>query len=876
MSPSSVLSVCSVVIFFVAHMSNYRTTCLSLVYLGGMVLTSTACAQTTADTAAARDLYRLKQIELLESAAQKKENPSLAAMYRAQLVMATWEQLPAQRAARANAAAQYVRDMNAYLPATGDQPDGMWALDHMKFMIGPLTESAVNRIEYWGQNEHDRRELEPAAQVLAKITQIAQRQISAAAEAAEKKLAQDLKAEKTYATLYAAQQECDYYRAWADYVMALSLREDAPERKAKLAEAIQVVSKWADAAEDEQPAAVRYPALLLRGKARLLAGDLAHASEDFAAASAEKSPLWAQYQARYQAVIPALLANQWDVARKNADQFKNWVESSPDVASAQTRVSADLLMYRVMRAAALANAGNSVAGDARERALLDAEKLLRQILLKHPQLKDMIFELLATAADGQRNLTVLENLGCAWAVLIRPSAESQKEAQQRAWQNALAQAQVAARSTYQYQLMLERKEAALLVAVACGKLEQWRQAAQANLDFAAQYPDDSRAKDAAELALAQLSELRQSSQSAAEIQQLILRALNMAVDQFGQKQHQFARGAALESVGDRDKAAAVYQVVERTDEHYLDARYRLLRIAVDRLADLQSSRAPVDEQKKTARALLNQCDDYLAQVAKLPATAPQRQFVPDILLMAAGVNLHPLEQPDAALRRIADLEKKSSQASPAVMGAMLKYKVEAYQFLGDGPKAAAAVKEYAVQFPKDGPEYIRRMVAQQTREMTGLEKNDPQKAGRLAAGVASLLEPLIESSQGNDAYAYRQLRADMLARSGEGSAAQKLWVQLQQEKPGDLLNFIGEARAMFASRQYDLARDLFSRILPKVPVGSESYWECYLRIIQADDVRGKKVDVQRLKDLKVIYGDAAGGKEYHDDFAALFKKYGAE
>lgn len=842
---------------------------------GGIALISSAAlAQSSAETLTARDLLRLKQVELIQSSIEKNKGQPAENLFRAQLALATWDKLPNSRSARAQATVEYVGALEAYLKNTGAQVDGQWALDHVKFIAGTLAEPVVSRMEYWGICLHDRQELAPLVDLLSKLRGLASDQINAATEAAEKRLAGDPRAEKEYMSLYTVQQECDYYHAQSGYIMALA-SGDTATRKTILADTITQLGRWADAAPDEQPETVRFSALLMRAKSQCFAGGMARAQKDLETAGDARAPVWVQYQAHYHMATPAILNGDWGTARKEAEKFKNWVESTPAIASVQTRVAADLLMYRVLGGAIQAQ----FAG-VREQALAKLEETLRSILRRQPQMKDMVLECVATQiGDSRECVTDLENLAYAWGVLIRPQLWVDEESQQKNVRAALACAQKAAASTSKAQTALENIEASLLVAVACGKLGQWLPAAKANIEFAEKFPGDARAPDAARLALAQLTEFRKAAENSPEVQQLTLRALAVAIEKLGQKNLLFAKGLALEEMKQRAQAAQIYGSIARNDEHYLDARYRLLRIAVEELADLQAAHAQEDKQKLAAKSLINYCADYLAEVEKLPPSAPQRKYIPDIWLIETGVNLEPLGQPAAALKRLGDLESRAGELPPATVGAILRCKVQAYQMAGNAGKAADAVKDFAARFPQEAPEFIRQMVAQQTQEIARLEKTDQDKAGQLAAGVAGLLDPLTAVSQADeakkkDAYTYRQLKADMLARGGRGAESQQLWNQLQLERPADLYNFLGEARAMFVTRQYDLARDLFSRILPKVPVGSESYWECYLRIVQSDELRGKPVDAKRLKDLKVVYGDAVGGREFKNEFAALLKKYG--
>src|SRR6185437_14362261 len=105
-----------------------------------------------------------------------------------------------------------------------------------------------------------------------------------------------------------------------------------------------------------------------------------------------------------------------------------------------------------------------------------------------------------------------------------------------------------------------------------------------------------------------------------------------------------------------------------------------------------------------------------------------------------------------------------------------------------------------------------------------------------ASEAVNLLKSLITSSGDSpDVYVYKQILADTMIRAGQGKEAKDLYVELQKQKPPDLLNFIGEARAAYVAGEYAYAHDLLVRIIEKLPQGSESYWEAWLRIIQSNE-----------------------------------------
>ena len=181
------------------------------------------------------------------------------------------------------------------------------------------------------------------------------------------------------------------------------------------------------------------------------------------------------------------------------------------------------------------------------------------------------------------------------------------------------------------------------------------------------------------------------------------------------------------------------------------------------------------------------------------------------------------------------------------------------------------------------------MVLSTVEEINRVERTDAGKARELAEYVVQLLDPIIgqaeKEEKGESAYEYRLIQADMLVRAGKAEEAGKLAVELQKKKPNDLRPFMAEARGRFAAAQaagdtkgYGETQDYFARILVKLTPGSESFWECWLRILQSMDARGAATGPAEIKksltDLKGIYGSKFGGELFKGDFEKLAAKYG--
>ena len=109
----------------------------------------------------------------------------------------------------------------------------------------------------------------------------------------------------------------------------------------------------------------------------------------------------------------------------------------------------------------------------------------------------------------------------------------------------------------------------------------------------------------------------------------------------------------------------------------------------------------------------------------------------------------------------------------------------------------------------------------------------------------------------------------------------------KQAGKADIRANLAEARAMFAEAKANndksemaKAQDYFTRILEKLAPGSETFWECWLRIFQAKetlapgDMNVAEEIKKRLGDLKGIHADKFGGEMYKGEFDSLARKYG--
>ena len=80
-------------------------------------------------------------------------------------------------------------------------------------------------------------------------------------------------------------------------------------------------------------------------------------------------------------------------------------------------------------------------------------------------------------------------------------------------------------------------------------------------------------------------------------------------------------------------------------------------------------------------------------------------------------------------------------------------------------------------------------------------------------------------------------------------------------------------------KEYAIALDYFTRILPRMTPGGDAYWETWLRIIECKEaLKGSAAADEIKKTLQDLKGSTAhlGGDTYKEDFDRLLLKYGCE
>jgi hypothetical protein len=858
-------------------------------------LTSLAIAQTPppstpsyqltphSDTEFAHDLLRLNQPSLIAAELRTAAHTPAENLWKAELILATWDSVTAKTDRAANQQI-YLTALPAYLDSQSAGIDGVWALDHAKFILSSFSESLLNRMEYWSNNPKDRATLAPIAALGERLLTQASTSLAAGLQAAQSKTPFD---EAAYTRDYNATAEIEYYGTWSAYLRAMAMAPADPARKDLLQGAATLLGKWAD---DKQDNGVNNPSLLLRGKIESEAGDTSAAAADLTrAAQTASAPAWIRYQARYQLVLARLRAGTFDAANAELAYFKKSLPAN----NLDAQMSTEMLAYRVAWAEAQTKSGAEKT--AAESAAL---QILSAILQRDPRFRDLVYEQLSAQLPDNVDPATLQPM--QQLALAYMHSQGQKGDTPES-QTELAKAAAAATAVHDNPAAspADKLEATFLAGVTNALLKNTKAAARYNVEFAEQSPQDPRAKPLLDLALQQIGDLRKSAAATGkpdpEVTDLEARALSLATNGFQDTRWRYAQARTLEDAGKLADAAGIFSAIPADDKNYLDARFRLVAIATTRFNALPTTAPAVDIQS-AAKGLFTACSNFLTLLDHPPAAVdPEtltraKTYRLDIWLIETSTALNPtVKHPDLALDRLTKLDAEKSTLTPPQQEALLRYRIQAYQLAGHPEKAFEVIQTYAKSHGTDANQLIRTMAYSTLQEIAAAEKTNPDHAEELARYVIKLLDPLIaaaakDPAQQSTAYDYQKLQADMLMRAGQFADAQTLAAKLKTQRPDDVFNYMIHARALFEQARaqsdpklYAQAEAEFTRLLPQVANGSQSFWECWLRILQSQDAivggDASQIITKRLNDLRAGFGDNIGGTWYKPDFDTLLKRY---
>jgi len=849
----------------------------------------------------ARELLRLRQTDLIKAAAEDSKGKAVEPLWKAEAIFATWDDIAKDRVDIPHATQDYVESVKKYVDAQGSNVDGTWAIDQAKFIFARLSEPIINRMEYFSNGEKDRAALTPMAQLADRMLKVSSEALQAEMSYLSSNAGRSrYTSEDAYndAFIHATDNltEVEYYGAWAKYFLAMSMEPGNPNRAKLLNDAATVLNKWADDAEDN---GVNSQALLLRGKSESEAGKVDQAVADLSKAQTYRAaPAWVQYQARYQTVVARLNARDFKAARADFENFKNSIPKD----NKEALLSAEILDYRLAWAEA-----DTVAEKERPEKKIAALKILGGIIEREPKFRFMIYDQLASQIPDNTDINTLmplQQLAIANSKSMGQKGDTPKS------RESLQAAVKAAASVIENKnaTAAEKLEATYLAGVCSSVLNDLMAAVKYNVAFARTAPStDTRAKEMLQLALEQIGKLRLIAVGqgiSPELKELQDEALAMATGAYKDPRWYYTRGRTLEDSGKAEnlvEAAKLYEMIPVTDKNYLDARYHLILVSMLRLKQIN---AGGDEHaiKDAAADLFKACTKFVQLLDDPPqgvspeALTRARAYRVDIWLVEIDAALNPaVKRSDVAIDRLTKLDAMRDKLPAETRGSLLKYKVQAYQQANKPELAVKAIKDDSRATGADSVRIIANFVYTLVQEIDDVEARDPAEAKHKASLAVDLLAELIKSSEADpalkteqglkDIYGFKQLQSDLMVRAHRTKEAIELAKKLQDGRPQDIFNFMTEARADFAvaedsgtAADYNVAQDYFSRILVKLNVGSESYWECYLRIIQCIEKTGGPTAAASIKktlgDLKAVHGTKVGGTKYKEAFDKLIIKYG--
>jgi tetratricopeptide (TPR) repeat protein len=442
-------------------------------------------------------------------------------------------------------------------------------------------------------------------------------------------------------------------------------------------------------------------------------------------------------------------------------------------------------------------------------------------------------------------------------------------------------------------------------------LNKLQDAVKYSLDFVKSAPKDPRSKELLSVAMAQIGELKKVAAQTKtplsdDTNNLIAEALALSTGEFKDKRFRYAQGRNLEDSGKLVEAAKVYAQIETDDNNYIDARFRLVGIATTRLGQLTGAKASNAEVSEAANDLFKACSQFLALLDNPPKNMPREvldrapTYRTGILMVEASTALNPsVKRPEIAIDRLDKLDKIKDQLTDLQKGAVLRYRIQAYQMNGQVDKIMPLLTTYASTTGQNPIAVFQGLAVSTVQEIEQVKNTDPEQAKRLADFVVKLFDPIIEQAVNDTkaatdpkvkeqhkktAFDLKQIKAEMMVRAGDYKGAAELCKQLIEEDPGDIRSYMNEARATFLKAQadksnqdYKVAQDYFTRIVHKVTPGVDAYWECWLRIIECTETLGGQAASdeikKRLSDLAAS-SSKFGGEVHRTRFMELASKYG--
>src|SRR6185437_12545848 len=204
--------------------------------------------------------------------------------------------------------------------------------------------------------------------------------------------------------------------------------------------------------------------------------------------------------------------------------------------------------------------------------------------------------------------------------------------------------------------------------------------------------------------------------------------------------------------GNLAEAAKTYAQIDPSDPNYIDARFRLVGISTQRLQEATAKKVPAAEVSGLADDLFKACTQFIDLLDHPPKNMPKEildrapTYRAGILIAETTAALNPaVKRPDVAIDRLDKLDKMQDKLTDAQKGAVLRYRIQAYQMNGQVDKIMPLLTGYAKATGQNPIGVFQGLAVSTVQEIELAEKNgDTEQAKRLADFVVKLFDPIIE------------------------------------------------------------------------------------------------------------------------------------
>jgi len=655
------------------------------------------------------------------------------------------------------------------------------------------TERGVNALEYWGENDRTKAQLQPVTDAVDKLLEKCSTEAKAASdEIANKLQGRDDPRLKQYTELEELSTKAEYERHMADYYRALSLDKADPKRKEICAKAIEYLKQFDN--PDSQVMALVQNRM---AKLHMAAGEFDKAKAVFKpVADNDKSvqpppDVGQQYEAQYFMAQCDLLAKDAGKARNSFAALEKWQGQNladlekwqseapryvpPEVTRKGVEAASAMLRYRI----AALEADQSSDPAEKKKASDQAVAVLLDLVKKQPGLRSIIYEQLSDKLTNQADLKSMDPL-LLQAVVQKGDQERLKPDTEKVdrptIERAIAAAQELLRRKGQGGVDAETVEsAALLIGVLEDRIDRDADAANAFIDYIEQFPgaDQRNIKYAFEAAGSLVFTLRKSQVTRDDptVVRAYERFLPMAVDKFGHKELAFEYARRLQQQGKYAQAVDYYRKVPADDKRSLYARFSEMIALNQELTDTSGQRVPDSARPRILndiQRLASEVNGMADAALKSASTGDERKQYQSLqirtTLLAADLARYEMKQPQRTLDLLAGFEQRAKGLpdEDALDTDALVLRVHSLMDLGKLTEATdTLLKLLASKGGEKGAEIVYGLLRKLDADLdVARSRNDTNEMRKLAVARAGLSGHLVKWAAENPdpkirQYAYR-------------------------------------------------------------------------------------------------------------------------